>query len=225
VFAATFLLRNWSLFVWQMREILASKKKHTHAQQTCTRASVCSRQSTCVYLYSSSDTTVFHWPYQLGDVGGGVEIVIINISADGMGEAPGGLTTRTLAFDTTGRIYASVESAGNVDSDFYRSRIRRCDLSSTLPVDFDACEVFADGLCNEVGLAFDKHGVLWGVENGADQLERSDLGEDIHNDNPAEELNRFPEENAGLHWGYPYCWTEFKLPNTTGLGRGTRRWQ
>jgi hypothetical protein len=47
------------------------------------------------------------------------------------------------------------------------------------------------------------------------------LGGDIHNDNPAEELNRFPEENTGLHWGYPYCWTEFLLPNTTGLGRGT----
>jgi hypothetical protein len=52
-------------------------------------------------------------------------------------------------------------------------------------------------------------------------LERSDLGGDIHNDNPAEELNRFPEENTGLHWGYPYCWTEFLLPNNTGLGRGT----
>ena len=42
----------------------------------------------------------------------------------------------------------------------------------------------ADGLRNEVGLAFDRHGVLWGVENGADNLMRSDLGGDIHNDNP-----------------------------------------
>jgi glucose/arabinose dehydrogenase len=176
------------------------------------------------YLYASSDTTVYRWPYQLGDdiVGGGVELVVINISADGMGGAPGGHTTRTLVFDSTGRLYVSVGSAGNVDTDSYRSRIRRCDLSSTLlPIDFDTCEVFADGLRNEVGLAFNKHGVLWGVENGADQLERSDLGGDIHTDNPAEELNRFPEEHTGLHWGYPYCWSEFDLP-TTGLGRGTQ---
>ena len=49
---------------------------------------------------------------------------------------------------------------------------------------FQTGEVFADRLRNEVGLAFDKHGVLWGVENGADRLEREDLGGDIHNDNP-----------------------------------------
>jgi hypothetical protein len=27
--------------------------------------------------------------------------------------------------------------------------------------------------------------------------------------NPAEELNRFPEATAGSHYGYPYCWTEW----------------
>jgi glucose/arabinose dehydrogenase len=37
----------------------------------------------------------------------------------------------------------------------------------------------------------------------------------------AEELNRFREEDAGKHWGYPYCWTEFKLPQGVGLGPGT----
>jgi hypothetical protein len=34
-------------------------------------------------------------------------------------------------------------------------------------------------------------------------------------------LNRFREEDAGKHWGYPYCWTEFKLPETIGEGPGT----
>jgi glucose/arabinose dehydrogenase len=53
-----------------------------------------------------------------------------------------------------------------------------------LPLDFQTGEVFADGLRNEVGLAFDRHGVLWGVENGADKLKREDLGGDIHNENP-----------------------------------------
>lgn len=37
----------------------------------------------------------------------------------------------------------------------------------------------------------------------------------------AEELNRFPEENAGKHYGYPFCWTEYSLPSPPGLGRGT----
>lgn len=37
----------------------------------------------------------------------------------------------------------------------------------------------------------------------------------------AEELNRFREEDAGKHWGYPYCWTEYSLPEGIGQGRGT----
>lgn len=40
-------------------------------------------------------------------------------------------------------------------------------------------------------------------------------------DYKAEELNRFREEDAGKHWGYPYCWTEYKLDDAFGLGRGT----
>ena len=58
-------------------------------------------------------------------------------------------------------------------------------VAGNLPIDFSLGEVFADGLRNEVGLAFDSHGVLWGVENGADNLVRDDIGGDIHNDNPA----------------------------------------
>lgn len=179
------------------------------------------------YLYASSDTTVYRWPYTDSDFvvdDGSVEIVIQNMNADGKGGAPQGHTTRTLIFDDLGRLYVSVGSFGNVDSDSYRSRIRRFDLeneSAQLPIDFQMGEVFADGLRNEVGLAFDVHGDLWGVENGADNLYRSDLGGDIHHDNPAEELNRFREEDAGKHWGYPFCWTEYNLPGPPGLGKGT----
>ena len=70
----------------------------------------------------------------------------------------------------------------------------------------------------QVGLAFDKHNVLWGVENSADRLRRNDIGGDIHNQNPAEELNRFLEEDKGKHWGYPYCWTEFDLGSYRRFG-------
>jgi glucose/arabinose dehydrogenase len=166
------------------------------------------------FLYASSDVTVWRWPFNSvtkTTTGPQVEVVR-NINADGNGGAPFGHTTRTLAFDSSGRLYISVGSNNNIDANSYRARIRRFSVSdsSTFPLDFTKGEVFADGLRNEVGLAFDKFGILWGVENSADNLIRSDLGGDIHNDNPAEELNRF--DVAGRHYGYPYCWTEFKLP-------------
>jgi len=177
------------------------------------------------YIYISSDSTVWRWRYDLGSssVSSRKETIVVNIDKDGNGGAPQGHTTRTLAFDEQGRLYISVGSGGNVDSDSHRSRIRRLDISSgVFPFDFQDAEVFADGLRNEVGLAFDKHGVLWGVENGADKLKRSDLGGDIHDDNPAEKLNKFPESQAGSHYGYPECWSEYKLSDSVGLGPGTQ---
>ena len=141
------------------------------------------------FIYASSDTTVYRWPYE-GDGFesiGEQQIVIENINADGQGGAPQGHTTRTLAFDDLNRLYVSVGSDRNVDADSYRSRIRRFDIygdSVMFPLDFQVGEVFADGLRNEVGLAFDSHGDLWGVENSADNLFREDFGGDIHEDNP-----------------------------------------
>lgn len=149
------------------------------------------------YLYASSDSHVYRW--QLGqnnsflETVGEEETVIYNINADGEGGAPSGHRTRTLAFDSHSNsttLYVSVGSEGNVDTDSFRSRIRRFDWGNTtndisvFPLDFIEGEVFADGLRNEVGLAFDRHGDLWGVENSADRLARDDIGGDIHEDNP-----------------------------------------
>ena len=166
-------------------------------------------------LYASSDTTVYRWRYAPGAEATDRTAVVTGISADGRGGAPGGHTTRTLVLDGAGHVYVSVGSAGNVDADSYRSRVRACgDLSAVADaVDFDACAVFADGLRNEVGLAFDAAGRLWGVENSADNLRRSDLGGDIHNENPAEELNLLVD---GGFYGYPWCWTGG--PNTDFAG-------
>lgn len=179
------------------------------------------------YLYASSDSYVYRWQIQnssfLEDMGE-QEVVVENINRDGNGGAPFGHTTRTLEFDDQGRLYVAVGSAENIDPNSFRSRIRRFDWgndTSVFPLDFIEAEVFADGLRNEVGLAFDRYGDLWGVENSADELVRDDIGGDIHADNPAEELNRFKEADAGKHWGYPWCWTEFKVPEPHGLGQGT----
>jgi glucose/arabinose dehydrogenase len=73
-------------------------------------------------------------------------------------------------------------------------------------------------LRNEVGIALDLEGRVWGVENGRDELERADLGGDIHVGNPAEELNLFDE--PGAFYGYPYCWSEGVLDG--GAGPGTQ---
>jgi len=119
------------------------------------------------HVYASTSSTVYRWPYTEGQktVSKGKEIVVKNINADGMGGAPFGHTTRTISFDRIGRLYVSVGSAGNVDPDSFRSRIRRFmvfknvrppvypeefKLSGELDFAMDG-EVFADGLRNEVG--------------------------------------------------------------------------
>jgi glucose/arabinose dehydrogenase len=176
------------------------------------------------YLYASSDTTVYRWPWDetTNSVVGNSTIVINNINADGNGGAPQGHTTRTLEFDSLGRFYVSVGSNENVDADSFRSRIRRFDIANrTFPIDFQTGEVFADGIRNGVAMAHDKHGVLWAADTGADNLQREDLGGDITNNNPAEELLQLPEDLMGTHFGYPYCWTEYLLDEPYALGRGT----
>jgi len=178
------------------------------------------------YLYASTATSVNRWPYKTGQTAtsndNNIQEVIMGMGGTTSNElgAPGGHTTRTLAFDADGKwLYVSIGSNGNVDADSSRSRIRRFDISSwdgNQPMIFNNGEIFADGLRNEVGLAFDSFGDLWGVENGADNLYRQDLGGDIHNDNPSEELNRFRQEQAGQSFGYPYCWSEYCLPTQNG---------
>jgi len=164
------------------------------------------------YLYASSDSTVYRWSFVEANVTreqprkvttGPREVVVFNVNADGQGGAPEGHRTRTLEIGPNNWLYVSVGSLGNVDPSPYRSRIRRFNISMIPPdgFDFQYGEVFADGVRNEVGLALDSAGVLWGVDNGPDYARRSDLaGEDMYHDNPGEELNRFPEAQAG---GYP----------------------
>ncbi len=169
------------------------------------------------FLYASSDTTVYRWPYAAGDRRdlGAAQTVVFGLPG-------GGHDTRTLAFDGQGRMVVNVGSASNVDTTPGRSLLRRFTVAG-LPVgglDAAAGEVLASGLRNEVGLAFDGGGQLWGVENGRDNLSRADLGGDIHQANPAEEVNLFA--SPGRFYGYPYCFSEFSLPQGVGGGPGTQ---
>ncbi|CAM6125603.1 unnamed protein product [Calypogeia fissa] len=179
------------------------------------------------HLYASSSTTVWRWSYKAGQrsTATGEETIIVNISQDEQGDQTAqDHKTRSLAIGTNQILYVSVGSTSNVDTDSFRARIRSFNLTTTIPnggFDFVGDGVvFADGLRNEVGLGFDGKGQLWGVENGADQLNRTDLGGDIHNNNPAEELNLF-NGKRGTFYGYPFCWSEYNLPKF-GTGPGSQ---
>lgn len=168
------------------------------------------------FLYASTPTTVYRWPYTGNRQPLGEPQQVVT------GIPNGGHVTRTLHFDAQGRLYVSVGSGSNLDADSRRARLLRYPTNALGATStFADGEVFADGLRNEVGLASDSQGRIWGVENGRDNLQRQDLGSDIHQNNPGEELNLFLEQNAGRFYGYPYCWSEFNLPDT-GSGPGTQ---
>jgi len=161
------------------------------------------------YLYASSPTIVYRWPYRPGQF----SLINNNTIETVINDIPGGGNhiTRTLIFDAAGTLYISIGSRDNVDQDSSRSRIRRFNLElQSLPISFNNGELFADGCRNTVGLGLSGSGILYGVDNGADLLNRPDLGGEIWADNPAEEMNKF-NLPAGRHYGYPYCWSTYKL--------------
>lgn len=86
------------------------------------------------------------------------------------------------------------------------------------------------GLRNEVGIAeHPASGGIYGIENSADQMTR--MGVDIHEDNPAEELNFLgyldgtASNNQGGNFGYPWCfsaWEVDDLPDNRNLSVGSQ---
>lgn len=171
------------------------------------------------FVYASSSTTVYRWRYTAGArrAAGSAEVVVSGIP-------DGGHVTRTLVFDSHGRLYVSVGSATNVDVDpemvRTRAQIRRFALPDPLPaggIDYAAGEVVASGMRNEVGLYMDARDRIWGVENGRDTL--SDGGTDIHNGNPGEEVN-LVDGSGATYYGYSACYSEFQ--RSGGLGAGTQ---
>jgi glucose/arabinose dehydrogenase len=173
------------------------------------------------WVYASNDSTIFRWPYKLGDhvSAGPVEIVMSNMP-------PGsGHISRTLVFDAQGRLYVNVGSSGDVDQTpdelALRSQVRRFTIPNVIPaggLDYVAGELFAWGLRNEVGLAFDSKGRMWGVENGSDGVYLPQFG-NITDDNPGEEINRLDGPGTRF-FGYGFCWSEFAIDG--GLGAGTQ---
>lgn len=158
------------------------------------------------YLFASSDTQVFRWSWDPKNPRAslqGQHLVIVD------GILPGGHATRALVVDRTGLLYVTQGSAGNHDNDEHRASMRRFNgvlAHSPAAQSFTSGELVAEGLRNEADIDIDQAGVIWGVENGLDNVLRPSLGGDIHKNSPAEELNRFDPDDIASMYGYPYCW-------------------
>jgi len=167
------------------------------------------------YLYATSSSSVYRWRYIPGqrEPLGNYEVVIHSIPT-------GGHFSRTPTFDAQGMLYVVIGSAGNVDQNTARSVIRQFNVNNvpTGGYAWNTGVIYVDGLRNTVGLAWDSEGRLWGVDNGIDNLNRANIGGDIHQNNPCEEVNLL---TARRFYGYPYCWSEYDLP-VYGLGEGTQ---
>jgi glucose/arabinose dehydrogenase len=108
---------------------------------------------------------------------------------------PGGHWTRSLLPSADGRkLYVGVGSLSNIgemglDAEAGRACIHELDLAS------GACRVFASGLRNPVGMAWEPHGgALWTVVN-----ERDGLGDET----PPDYLTAVRD---GGFYGWPYCY-------------------
>lgn len=87
-------------------------------------------------------------------------------------------------------MYVSVGSSCNlcIEKDERRAAILKCSLTGN-------CTVYANGLRNAVGIAFDPETCsLWATENSRDYL-----GDNL----PPDEINIIKE---GRHYGWPYCY-------------------
>ncbi len=112
----------------------------------------------------------------------------------------GGHWTRTLIFGPDNRMYVSIGSHCNlcIESDSDRAAVMRYNESGT------SGHVFARGLRNAVGLAFDPGtGVLWATQNERDNLQPD------HEDLPPDEINLLRD---GGDYGWPYCYGN-RTPN------------
>jgi glucose/arabinose dehydrogenase len=110
----------------------------------------------------------------------------------------GGHSTRTIVFGPDGKLYLAVGSSCNLcdeGKDSMRAAVTQ------LNADGSGVRIFAKGLRNTVGIAFNpKTGELWGGNN-----DRDNLGDDL----PPEHINIIKD---GRFYGWPQCYLPGK-PN------------
>lgn len=90
------------------------------------------------------------------------------------------------------------------------------------PLNYNDGDLLGWGLRNSVGVAeHPETGGIWSVENSVDNIRRR--GEDVHTDNPGEELNfhgylNGSDDDQGGNYGYPSCYALWSTNDFPGLG-------
>ncbi|KAH9876246.1 hypothetical protein J1614_004125, partial [Plenodomus biglobosus] len=167
-------------------------------------------------LYASSATSVFTWDYNASTMRVSDESTTIITGMDSRGHV-----TRTLAIPPKHPDLLIVSHGSNDNFDYGsadmktgRSCVKVFNTSAIPSEGYNYATggyQMGYGLRNEVGLAFDGNGMLWGVENSSDELHRTidGISVDIHADNPADELNYLGDPSReNVNWyGYPTCYT------------------
>lgn len=186
-------------------------------------------------LYASGETTVYSWEYnpETRAVVAGSQKTVVKGMSNGVH------STRTLKIYPKNPNLVLVAIGSNSNWDYAtsspssgRSLVRVFDMSKAPSAGYNFNTdgyLLGYGMRNEVGLAFDPNGHVWGVENSGDvgfitgdihqqqcprtlltTVERQDFRRtingqavDIHKDNPAEELNYRKRQDLNAGPGLP----------------------
>ncbi|KAH7094502.1 cellobiose dehydrogenase-like protein [Paraphoma chrysanthemicola] len=167
-------------------------------------------------LYASSATSVYAWKYDATTMSVSSNSTVLVSGMDTRGHV-----TRTIVIPPKHANLLVVSHGSNDNFDYGsadvkigRSMVKVFDVTKAPAAGYDYAtsgHQMGYGLRNEVGLAFDGNGMLWGVENSSDEIHRTINGVsiDIHTDNPADEVNYLgdPSKENKNWYGYPTCYT------------------
>ncbi|KAH6842914.1 hypothetical protein B0I37DRAFT_206524 [Chaetomium sp. MPI-CAGE-AT-0009] len=188
-----------------------------------------SEDGTTIYVSTAENVDRYSYDADTVTVGNHTRI-IANMTNPGVGHVS---RTLLLSKKQPDLLLVSRGSAENLDplaadQSTGVSHIRAFNISNTTTSTLQRPYSYPDdgllvgwGLRNSVGVA--EHpvtGAIWSVENSADEIHR--LGEDIHEENPGEELNYHgllndtdsPNSLLGRNYGYPTC---FAVGNTANF--------
>lgn len=181
-------------------------------------------------LYASNPDAVYRWDYSADRQTNTSEPTTLVTNMTNSDH-----TTRTLLLSQSapGLLVVTRGSTSNIDvlaSDIStgHSQIKAfnlTNLTSNTAYDFNSEGLrLAWGVRNDVGIDEDPiTGAVYSVENSVDEMRRN--GQDIHNTNPAEELNFLgylngtESPNQGRNFGYPECYTAWNtstIPDFNG---------
>jgi glucose/arabinose dehydrogenase len=153
------------------------------------------------HLYVAEITRLVRYDWDEAHLRAGNAFVIAELP-----ESLGGHMTRTMLF-ANDKLYVSAGSSCNVCSEKDHRRAAILEMNE----DGSDERIFASGLRNAVGLAFnEKTGTVWATDNGRDWL-----GDDL----PPDEINDLGR--SGGDFGWPYCYGN-RTPDTSFGGSAER---